>query len=67
VVLFVLESMSNHEEFLEIKIKYIEEEIDIRVESIKNEVEELGERLKEKLNEMKKDIFKYLLLLLIKI
>ena len=49
----------NQEEFLEVKMKYIEEEIDIRVESLKNEVDECGLQLKERLRELKLEANKY--------
>ena len=52
------DNLKNQGEFLEIKVKYIEEEIDIRVQSIILEVEEAAIRLKDKLNEMKKDALK---------
>ena len=52
------DNIKNQGEFLEIKVKYIEEEIDIRVQSIILEVEEAAIRLKDKLNEMKKDALK---------
>ena len=52
------DNLKNQGEFLEIKVKYIEEEIDIRVQSIILEVEEAAIRLKDKLNEMNKDALK---------
>ena len=55
----------NQEEFLEVKMKYIEEEIDIRVESLKNEVDECGLQLKERLRKLKKEANKYITVIVI--
>ena len=56
----ISDCIRNKDEYLEIKLKYIDEEIDIRVESLKIEIETIGAKLKQKLDEMREDVFKLL-------
>ncbi len=50
--------MANHDAFVDLQVKYIEQELEIRVESIKIELEKLFEKLKNDLKSIKMDILK---------
>ena len=52
------DKMREKDDFLDIKIKCIEEEIDIKIISIKIQLEQVGDKLKEKLKETRKGILK---------